>query len=363
MLKDAPLAQSLDLSLAARYSDYNTVGDATTLKAGLGWKPTDDLLVRATFSQGFRAPSILELFQGSRETSFQGVDPCNGGAAAHADLPGCAGIPTGYNQANFNLNGLIPGTIAGNLALKPETADTLTYGFALKPSFLPGASLTVDWYDITITDAIASQTATQILSLCAQRGGVFCELVTRDASTGAITRLLQGAQNLNEISTSGVDATLRYDRTTSWGRFAAVIDVSYLDSFRTESPNPAGGAPIIDERAGQGNAPRSTYPQWKGQASLRWSKDGWNATWRGRYIGDSTDVVNTVKDSTTKDVFYQDLELGYRFEANDMTIGIGVNNLFDVDPPLSYANAPINYDIYTYDARGRTIFVKLGLQY
>lgn len=363
VLKDMAFAESLDLSLAARYSNYDTVGDATTLKAGVGWRPIEDILVRGTYSQGFRAPSILELYQGARETSFQGIDPCNGGASANPSRPGCVGVPTGYNQANFNLNGLIPGTISGNEQLKPETADTYSFGVAVKPRFVPGLTVTVDWYEITIKDAIASQSATQILGLCAQQGGVFCDLVERDTGTGAIRNLLQGAQNLNEVSTSGIDTTVRYEFGTDIGRFAAVLDTSYLDHFTTTSPNPTGGAAIVDERAGKGDQPRSTYPRWKGQTSLRWSEGPWNAVWRGRYIGKTTDVVNAVKDAKTKAVFYQDLEAGYEFEQYETRVTVGINNLFDKDPPASYANAPINYDIYTYDARGRSFYVRLGMQF
>lgn len=363
LLKDMPLAKSLDLSLAARYSDYDTVGGDSTIKVGAGWRPIEDILVRGTYAQGFRAPSILELYQGARQTSFQGADPCNGGASANPNLPGCAGVPTGYNQANYNLNGLIAGTISGNTKLKAETADTYSAGVAIKPRFAPGLSLTVDWYEITVHDAIASQSATQILSLCAQRGGVFCDLVTRDSSTGAITNLLQGVQNLAEIKTSGVDSTLRYEFHNDLGRFAAVLDTSYLESFKTTSPNPAGGPAIFDERAGKGDQPRSTYPHWKGQTSFSWNNGSWNALWRGRYIGSTTDVVNTVKDAKTKAIFYNDLEGGYQFEKYDTAISVGISNIFDKAPPASYANAPINYDIYTYDARGRYGYVRVSAKF
>lgn len=363
LLRDLPMAQSLDLSLAARYSNYDTVGDATTMKVGVGWRPVQDVLVRGTWSQGFRAPSILELFQGGREVSLQVIDPCNGGASANPALPGCVGVPTGYNQANYNLNGLIPGTTSGNVDLKPETADTLSFGVAVKPHWVPGLSLTVDWYDIKITDAIASQSPAQIMSLCAVRGGVYCDLITRDASTGAVLNLVQGAQNLNEIRTSGVDATVRYEFNTSIGRFAAVVDASYLSEFSTVSPDPAGGALIVDDRAGKGDRSRSTYPHWKGQTSLRWSDGPANLMWRGRYIGESADVVNPVKDDKTEAVFYQDLEAGYRFDRYDTTLTVGINNLFDVMPPASYANAPINFDMYTYDVRGRSAYVRLGFQF
>ena len=362
IFRDQPFAKSLELSLAGRYSDYSTVGNKVTLKAGLGYRPIDDILFRGTYSQGFRAPSINELYQGARQTSFQGVDPCNGGASANPGLPGCTGVPTGYNQANFNLNGLIPGVISGNIGLKPETADTYSAGIAISPSGVRGLSLTVDYYKIKIKNAIASQTPTQIMQLCAVRGGVFCDLVSRDGGTGAILELLQGAQNLNSITTDGVDATLRYDFNTDVGRISAVVDASYLHSFKTTAPNPAGGAPIVDERAGKGDTPRATYPHWKGQASLGWTGDGVDMMLRGRYIGPTTDVVNAVKDARTKSIVYTDLEVGFSIDDDAARFSLGVNNLFDKAPPASDANAPINYDIYTYDARGRFLYASFSVK-
>ena len=363
VLKDSALGESLDVNLAARYSDYDTVGSATTYKAGIGYRPIHDILIRGTYAQGFRAPSIIELYQGARQTDFQGTDPCNGGASAHANLPGCAGVPTGYNQANFNGNGLLRGTISGNTDLKPETSDSYSAGVALHPRFAPGLTITSDWYSIKIHDAIASQSATQILSLCAVQGGVFCDLVQRDPVTGQVRNLIQGAQNLNSIETSGVDTTIRYDVSTDIGTFGAVLDTSYLSKFRTTSPNPAGGPAIVDDRAGKGDQPRSTYPHWKGQASLHWSEGPASLLWRARYIGESTDVVNPVKDAKTKAITYNDLEGSYGFDRYETTVTVGVSNIFDKMPPASYANAPINFDIYTYDVRGRVFYVRVGARF
>ncbi|MEO9131879.1 MAG: TonB-dependent receptor, partial [Sphingomonas sp.] len=362
VFKDQPFAKSLDVDVAARYSQYSTVGGKATLKAGLGYRPFEGLLFRGTYAQGFRAPSILELYQGARQTSFQGVDPCNGGAAANPSLTGCAGVPAGYNQANYNLNGLIPGVISGNSTLKPETSDSISAGIAITPIQVPGLSLTVDYYKISIKNAIAAQSVTQILQLCAARGGVFCGLVTRDGGNGAITELLQGSQNLASIKTSGIDATLRYDFRTSFGRIGAVVDASYLGQFRTATPNPTGGPDIIDNRAGKGDLPRGTYPRWKGQASLSWANDSVDAIMRGRYIGSSTDVVNGVKDAITNSVIYTDGEIGFTVNHGQARFSLGVNNIFDVQPPASYANAPINYDIYTYDARGRFLYARFSVK-
>lgn len=361
VFKDQPFAQSLDIDLAGRYSRYSTVGGKATFKAGVGYRPIQDVLIRGTYSQGFRAPSILELYQGARQANFQGIDPCNGGAAARPELPGCAGIPAGYNQANYNLNGLIPGTVSGNTRLRPETAETFSGGVAFSPTFLKGFTLTVDYFNITVKNAIALQTSTQIMQLCATRGGALCDLVSRDAGTGAVVDLVQAVQNLNSIKTDGIDATARYDFRTDIGAFGVMVDASYLRSFRTTSPNPAGGE-IVDERAGKGDQPRASYPRWKGSASLNWVLDNVDAVIRARYIGPVTDAVNPVKDDRTKSIIYTDAELGFGIDDNRFRLSVGVNNLFDVQPPASYANAPINYDIYTYDARGRFMYVRAAVK-
>jgi iron complex outermembrane receptor protein len=177
-----------------------------------------------------------------------------------------------------------------------------------------------------------------------------------------VLNLLQGAQNLNSIKTDGVDATLRYDFRTGIGKIAAVVDVSYLGSFRTVAPDPTTGGAIIDNRAGKGDTPRATYPRWKGQASLSWDGKDANAVLRARYIGKTTDVVNAVKNSETKAVSYIDAEVGFNVSDGKARFGLGVNNLFDTRPPASYANAPINYDIYTYDARGRFLYARFSVK-
>jgi len=359
IFKDQPFAKSLDVDVAGRYSDYSTVDHKATMKAGVGYRPVSDLLFRGTYSQGFRAPSILELYQGARQTNFQGTGPCNGGGAGK---PGCVGVPTTYNQSQFNAS-LLPGVISGNQNLKPETADTFSGGIAISPRWVRGLSVTVDYYKIKIHNAIASQSATQILQLCANQGGVFCNLVARDPASGQIVGIQQVSQNLNSISTDGVDATVRYDLNTRIGRWSAVVDASYLHSFQTVSPNPAGGAAIVDERAGKGDQPRSTYPHWKGQASLSWAGKAVDTVLRARYIGPTTDVANTVKDSRTRPIVYTDAEIGFSVDGKgNYRLSIGCDNLFNKQPPASYANAPINYDIYTYDARGRFLYVRAGIK-
>ena len=111
---------------------------------------------------------------------------------------------------------------------------------------------------------------------------------------------------------------------------------------------------------GKGDQPRSTYPKRKAQTSIKWTQGPATALWRGRFIGKTTDVANAVKGPLTKEIFYQDAEVGYSFDKYETAITLGVNNIANLQAPRSYANAPINYDIYTYDERGRSFYVRLS---
>ena len=373
ILADLPLAKSLEADVAERFSDYDSVGSHFSGKVGIGYRPFEDLLLRGTFSQGFRAPSLIELYTGRRDMNLPGnnTDPCNGGAAAHPTLPGCAGIPSTYNQLSYG--GLLPETVSGNPNLKPETAETFSYGLSLTPEALKGFSFTADWYQVTLYNAISLPSTTTALMLCATQAGAYCNVVQRDPTTGQVLHFLSAYENLNKIRTAGLDTTVRYSFDTDVGNWDAVVSSTYLDRFTTEAPNPVvGGAAIITNAAGTstgGTTPataRATYPRWKGQASLRWSNDVFGLMWRGRFIGQTVDgaapalPVTPVKNGFVNSVTYHDLQADYTFKEHSARVTFGINNVFDQMPPASYSNAPINFDMYTYDIMGRYFYLKLS---
>jgi iron complex outermembrane recepter protein len=354
LLSDLPFAKKLELSGAVRYSDYDTFGSKATTKFGVAYRPVQDVLLRGTYSEGFRAPSILELFQGRRVTDFQATDPCNAGGRG---LPGCAGVPASYNQNQFG-NGLIHGVIGGNSKLKPETARTWSAGAALTPSFLPGLTVTGDWFKIKVFDAIASQTAQQILTQCANTGGSSCSFIQR-AATGEVQSLLQAVANFSRIEVEGIDLSLRYGFDTEIGRFTTVVDASRLLHYTNYVPQ-TDGSVLVDERVGKSDQPRSTFPRWKGVGSVRWDRGPWEAGWKARYIGGSADIPNNaVNGGRVAAIVYQDVQLGYNFEAYNTNVTFGVDNIFNKQPPVSAANNPINFDMYTYDIRGTFLYVRV----
>lgn len=354
LMADAPMAERLDLAAAMRYSDYSTFGSQSTAKLGLAWRPVNDMLFRGTWSEGFRAPSILELNQGGRETNFPAIDPCNGGGAG---LPGCAGVPVDYNQANFG-SGLIRGLTGGNPDLKAETSDTISAGVVLTPRWVEDLSFSVDWFKIDIDDAIAARNAQQILNACANQGGANCNLVQRDLVTGQVLQLRQSVSNFAKVEVEGVDFTVRYGFDAGPGRVTTVFDASRLIHFTNKVPQPDGTV-VVDERAGKSDQPRSTLPHWKGTGTIRYDLADWEFGWRGRYIGSSDDVPdNFVNGGRTRSTLYHDLQFVYHLRPRDMSFTLGIDNVLDESPPPSRANAPINFDIYTYDARGTFIYLR-----
>ncbi|MES2902388.1 MAG: TonB-dependent receptor [Pseudomonadota bacterium] len=356
LLSKTPWVHRLEIDAATRFSDYSTVGSKTTSKLGMLYAPVEGLMLRATVSQGFRAPSILELYQGRRQTDFQSIDPCNGGGAG---LPGCAGVPATYNQNQFR-GGLTPGVLAGNVNLKPESAETYAVGFSFSPSQVKGLSLTVDKFRIKVSDAIASQTATQILQFCARTA--VCDLVRR-GSAGEVQELTQAVVNLARIEVAGIDGTLRYTFPFRSARIDSSIDVAYLQGYKSYVPQPDGSV-TVDERTGKSDQPRSTFPRYKGQASLRYIGPTITAGWKGRYIGSTLDIPNNaVNGGKVKATLYHDLQLGYNPAGSATSFAFGIDNVLDRQPPASAANNPINFDIYTYDVRGRYLYARVTTKF
>jgi outer membrane receptor protein involved in Fe transport len=160
LLKDLPLAESFNANLALRYADYSTSGGALTWKVGADWHVTDELRLRATRSRDFRAPNLNDLYMAT--------------SVSHANV---ADQLTGATLLNASISS------GGNPNLKPENGDTLTGGFIYRPTWLPGASLSVDGYRIKITDALANQNGSNVTvqRICNASGGTspLCSQIVR----------------------------------------------------------------------------------------------------------------------------------------------------------------------------------------
>jgi len=230
VLESVPFAEQLSIDLGARYSNYELSGNELTWKAGLTWEPTPGFTIRGNFQKAARAPNIGELFFPiTTGLSNLQIDRCQGAApttdAALAAVCIAQGAPAGIVNAGGILEppaGQVNATSGGNINLDTEKAETWTLGFIAQPDVLPGLTLTVDYFNISIEDTIGSATIGDINTGCYD--GVldfatnpFCQLIARSPTTGGLAGapnevpgFLQNLNNLGRLYTDGVDVRINY---------------------------------------------------------------------------------------------------------------------------------------------------------
>ena len=366
IVKDMPLFHRLDASLAGRWFDYSTSGRDSTYKAGLAWRPTEDVLIRASWGQGFRAPSIGELFGTASRFDQEVTDPCSNLLAQPANVKtNCIarGVPASgtYSQLNPQV-GVIT---SGNKALKPETSEAKTYGIVWEPSalknssFAKNASIELIYADIELDNAIQAQNGQTLLDRCAQTGDALsCATITRTAS-GAIANIANPLINIGGLKTRALDLNLLYaSPETSIGQFGVRWNSSRLLEFTEMVPTSSGLAGIRREGTERGS-PDQAYPKWKSTLSMDWDMANWGATATARYISAVTEVNagNNKLGATT----YFDAQVRWAPDfVKGVSMALGVNNLFDKDPPGCISCALNNYDPNVYDAPGRFFYFRLS---
>ena len=378
LLSDMPGVEQLDLELATRYSDYSNFGDTTNSKVGLKWRINDDLLVRGTWSEAFRAPSLTELFSGNSDSFPPLTDPCNGGEAANPNLPGCAGIPATYTQPNSQIRI----TVGGNANLEAEEAESFTYGFVYSPEQIEGLSITFDVFDIEVDNAVSSVGAQSILNACAETGVNLCSLITRGAG-GNVVDLFNGQINLGGQTTSGFDYNVAYNFETEFGDFRVNWDGTYIDERTLIIIDPVTGASQEFNDAGQAGD-RDVVPRLRTNLALTWTYDDWTANWLMRYIGNTTELCqidggeldqqlcSDPVDPNDEDggnsfneleaMAYHDVSLGYAVSDN-LRITVGVNNIFNTDPEVSYSTFANSFDPSMYEVPGQFFYSRVNLTF
>ena len=388
LLSDMPGVEQLDLELATRYSDYSNFGDTTNSKVGLKWRVNEDLIVRGTWSEAFRAPSLSELFLGNSDSFVSLQDPCNGGEAGNPNAPGCAGIPASYQQPNPQIRT----TVGGNADLQPEEAESFTYGFVYSPAQVEGLSITFDVFDIEVDNAVSSVGAQSILDACAETGTQFCSLIER-TSGGAVTELFNGLVNLGGQTTSGFDYNVAYNFETEFGDFRLNWDGTYVDERTTIVIDPVSGETIEENDAGRA-FDRDVIPRLRTNLSVTWAYEDWTANYLVRFIGHTTEECsfgtstdadgnyledtlcsdpgettfdeegNLVKDSFNEleDMAYHDASVGYAVTDN-LRLTLGVNNLWDTDPEVSFTTFANSFDPSMYEIPGRFFYGRVNLEF
>jgi iron complex outermembrane receptor protein len=368
ILRDMPFFQKLDLSVAGRWFDYSTSGRDSTYKAGLTWKPINDLLFRMSWGQGFRAPSIGELFGSASRFDQEVTDPCSNflGTGASATVrANCIAHGVPASGSYTQLNPQLPVITSGNKLLAPETSESWNYSLVWEPAALKdaswanGGSAEIIYSDIQLDNAIQAQNGQSLLDRCAQTGDALsCATITRTAS-GAVSAITNPLINIGGIKTRSIDLNLLYTSPdTSIGRFAVRSYSTFLLEFSEFVPTSSGLAPIPREGTERGS-PDQAYPKTKSTLMLDWDKNNWGATGTLRYISsvEESGAANKLNSRT-----YFDAQLRWTPPLMDdqFHVALGVNNLFDKDPPGCITCGLNNYDPNAYDAPGRFFYLRLS---
>jgi len=380
LAKDEAWASLFDLNAAVRFTDYSTSGFVTTWKVGVTYAPVDEVRLRATRSRDIRAGNLGELYNAGGGGQSPGlVDPFRTAPST----------PTGQQYSWLN-------STSGNPLLEPEKADQTNVGIVYQPSWFPGFSASVDYYDITINGAI--ETPGEVLQRCFDSGGtsILCNAIRRfpltasDAALGYTIGQIQvinsQPENLAFLSQKGMDIEMSYSTSLdqwvdSWSGELSLraIATNIIESLRDDRRNP----PVDSAGTNSGQGPMS----WRWLFSANYQLDPISIGWTGRYLGSGqygggtaryvecqpgscpnwTSYAPTIDYNHIDSVFYQDLSITYKFmefeDGGNISGYLNIMNFLDQRPPMVASTNYwyMNVNPQMYDVVGRRFFA--GVRY
>jgi iron complex outermembrane recepter protein len=370
-----PLLKSLGASAAVRYSDYSTFGSTTTYKAGLRWQPIDDFAVRGTYSTGFRAPNLGELY-GLTQFGATLVDPCGPTGTPLNPLPaGCVaqGVKPGFQQANTQITTFT----GGNPNLRPEKSDSYTGGVVYRATGMEGHAATehltfeATYYHHKVKGAIEAEDIQALLNACIAAGGTdpnLCAPFTRGAGS-QLNPPKNFLANLAQITTSGVDFKANWlSEPLSFGHLSAALQATHVNDYKAVDQ-----LGLVAQRQVGIEVANSAIPRWRANAQLGWGLGGFDLNWNLRFISavaelcsnapstipvpgcvDSSGSFSKTTYHSLYSILYHDVQVSWKdaFRVTGLSVDLGVNNVFGTNPPVCYTCTLNGYDAGTYDLPG-----------
>ena len=400
VLKDLPLVHELNLSLGYRYSDYDTVGGVHTYKAEADWELVPSVRLRGGYERAVRAPTPAELFAAGSIGSFPitglvngvGGDPCDirhsarmGGSGAQVRaLCVAQGVNPGLVDSYTFSGTTVLGRSVGNADLDVESADTYTVGAVWRSQFdnplLSGLSASIDYYDIKISDTIASISVPLALNRCFNLDGsnptysaanLYCGLIARDPNTGTISTVRSALDNLGAQKIAGVDVQIDYmvgldalGLDAKYGRLMLNAVISKTTTFKTQD---TPDAKFVDYN---GTISTGHYPSLKILGSATWQVGDFELGGRWRYLGHMVPIGCRTGGQCGKgvdDISFFDLNARWKVNQT-LELRGGVNDLFDKYAP-DYPFSPVSsqygrtIDPGGYDVLGRRFYVGLKARF
>lgn len=378
LIKDVTLLQELTLSGSGRIADYKgATGTVYAYSGGVDWRPIQDLRMRGTYSHSVRAPNLSELYSAQGQNFAPGfVDPCSArnlatGSAFRQANCAAAGRPANYDYVYSSSLEIISG---GNPNLKEETSDSWTVGGVFTPSFLPGFSISADYFDITVDGVIASVSAQNIANLCYDSPDLnnqFCDLFQRAGAGGGPRgeeafriiegSLLQSSTNFAKQKARGVDTNVAYNHDLGWGKLnvnAIWTHMFQRDDF-TNPSNPAFKNRLLGELG-------DPTDQVNFNSSIQFGKVtvGYQMRWIDKMYLNTYEDFNPLNDlppqnadyaqvQTYPDVFYHDIRGDVEINE-DFNAYLGIDNVTNRIPPYGLTGVGAGSGIY--DVRGRYFY-------
>ncbi len=370
LLADVSFAKELTIDAAYRTADYSHAGTADAWKVGLLYRPVDDVRIRGTYGQAVRAPNITEAFDPVSPGFDNIADPCDADRIDNNPnrTANCAALNIGAGfQANDNVS--IDVLSGGNPELESETSTSLTAGVVWTPSFFENFSLTVDYYDIEIEDAISFISAQSVIDNCVDAAGgpdaAFCSQVDRDSASNDITLVRSGYLNAASITTRGIEADFDYDMNLTdyslEGDLKFNLFVNHLlelDVFEFQSrPDTVN---VEDGEVGD--------PEWQARFSAVYKYNDLTLNWTTRYTDRSArfdlspdgDIEEDLQPGYVGSIVTHDISASYNVLDN-ARVDFGLRNVTDKLPPAYISASGGNEAIY--DAIGRRFFANFSINF
>lgn len=357
ILANERFAHVLSLGAAFRASDYSTVGKTNSWKLDAVYAPVKALTFRGTYAQAVRAPNIAELFSPETTTFNFITDPCdvnelNNGTSTRAAncatlLEGLGVDPSTFLPSNTPQATLFTqGTFSGNRQLKEETATTWTAGIVLRPEFLSSVTLSFDWYDIDINDAINTPQAEEVAQLCVDNPTLdnpYCPGVSRDPETGYIVGFLVKPDNVANFHTAGMDITMNWLLPgTKFGDFRVQLVGGFVNQLEFI---PVPGAEVDNDLQ------EEYYPKFSGTLDTTWTHGpltvSYGINWSGKTDRFTRETLAGDPDYSDPRYFKVkekwEHNISASFDVNDtVNVYAGITNLFDQQPAFNYQSYPIS---------------------
>ena len=300
---NAPGLYSVEISAGGRYEKFtNNNTHVAVPKVGLRWQPFDETFtLRGTWGQGFREPSLIELYGSPTAGLLGSTDP----------LPFSLGGPATPVGDPSRFESETPVVVTSSPVLLPETSASWSVGFVWTPKFVNGLTIDVNGWQISRNNRVIQSTANSVLQN--ELNGTLQpgQSVERNAD-GTIARIFTPFVNSGYFKTNGIDMGIQYVLPTKYGTFTSLTNATYVNSFLFAS-YPAAKIGQFNGQTTDPFASNDGYLRWKGVSQLDWTLGGWDMVWTARYFDGFHDYLPNGRVHWVSQTWWFDAQLSYDF--------------------------------------------------